>query len=404
MELYRSLRNAVPGEKGSAAYGSTEDKDKGNGMPIIRKRSRAVFWKGGMMMDLEVEALYEKWRKSLMKICLLILFLILAAEIILFLEYKSAGEIENIAGYILIWIVLPSVLNFLGFGIGCYMICCQDMNLSIKNRVPVLILLWFCSIVLVFHGVFPFVVTVFMIPVMLTIIYSDHGFTRMVIICSSIMIGLGFLLAVFQGFYEHDYYIFNYTAAAIIFIAGCIEANGLMRYETDIKGILRKNISEKQLLQEKLRQDALTGLYTFAAFEEIMEKKAPEGGKPIVVVLMCFDYKGALLERSLLQDFAQMIKAKSGLHGFGAYCRHGEFAMAFPGSSRQHAQDTVDDIRRAVQKYSAAVGMDFDVVSFTACISEYEPEGGETVNEFLHRVDQSLRRAQGIGGGRDIVV
>lgn len=355
-------------------------------------------------MDQEVDLLYEKWRDNLMKSCFLTAVVIFIAEILLFLEYSGAGEIENITRYVIIWVISPSFLNFLALCIGSYVIRYANVTSFVKSVVPVVVSLCFCIVVLLFHGVFPFAVTAFIIPVMLTIIYGDRGLTRLIISISSFMTVIGFGMAMLQGFYKIEYYLFNYTVAVIIYIVGCIQSNVLMRYETDIKRILRKNISEKQSLQEKLRQDALTGLYTADAFKEIMEESGVGTNKAAAIAMMCFDYKEAFLEGSMMQDFAQIIKSKSGLHGFGAYLGRGAFVMAFPGSSRQHAQDTVDDIRRALQKYPAAAELGLDVMSFTACISEYDVLDDSSVDDMLRRVDESLRRAQRIGGGRNIVV
>lgn len=355
-------------------------------------------------MDQEVDALYRKWRDNLMRSCFLTAAAILIAEIVMFLEYRAAGEIKNITVYIFIWVLCPSFLNFFAVFLGYYIIRHTAVNGFIKNAVPVVVALYFCGVVLLFHSVFAFVVTAFIIPVMLTIIYGDRGFTRMIIIISSIMIAAGFCLAMLQGFYKKEYYLFNYTAGVIIYIVGCIQSNVLMRYETEIKKILRKNIAEKHSLQEKLRQDALTGLYTPDAFKEIMEERSVDANRIIAVAIMCFDYREAVLEQSLMQDFAQIIKSKSGLHGFGAYCGRGEFIMAFPGGSRRHVQDTIDDIRRALQKYPAAADVGFDILSFTACISEYDLTKDKTADDMLQRVDESLRKAQRIGGGRNIIV
>jgi hypothetical protein len=64
----------------------------------------------------------------------------------------------------------------------------------------------------------------------------------------------------------------------------------------------------------------------------------------------------------------------------------------------------VDDLRRSLQKYPVSVQTSVDLTSFTACISEYDPAGGETVEEFLQKMDQSLIRAQSIGGGRNVEI
>ena len=353
---------------------------------------------------MEIESLYGKWREKLLKLCLLMALLIPLVEIILFIWYEKEGSIDDIGRYLLLRMVIPNILDFSAFFLGYFIIHDDRTSSFVRNSVPVMLLIWFCGVVLFFHGIFAVLVSCFHLPVMLTVIYGSPFFTKLVSAVSFGIIAAGFFVSGWHGYYQLDNYISDYFICTALFLGVCLLANAMMYHEMDMKDILRRNVSERQALQEKLMRDPLTGLYTYDAFRNLMEERVLKEKKPVMVAVIYFDHKEVMAEYSILQDFSQLLRTKTGLHGFCSYNGKGAFAAAFPGGTKQHTQYVVDDIRRALQKYPEVMNAKFPQVSFTACISQYDMEKGETVEDFLLRLDESVVKAQGIGGGRNIVV
>lgn len=165
-----------------------------------------------------------------------------------------------------------------------------------------------------------------------------------------------------------------------------------------------------QLLSEQARTDALTGLYNFRYFNDILGRemeRVQRTGQPLSLVLADVDHfkrfndrygheLGNTLLRQIAQCFAQQLRK------LDVACRYGgeEFALVLPATDLFEAQAVTQRVRKAVAKLrvSSADGDISTTMSFgVAC---YRANQVCTVKEFIVRADEQLYQAKEQGRNR----
>ncbi|SEG26390.1 GGDEF domain-containing protein [Oceanospirillum linum] len=160
-------------------------------------------------------------------------------------------------------------------------------------------------------------------------------------------------------------------------------------------------------LYRQATRDPLTGLLNRRVMMERMKEMSKTWSKseqPVVSVLMLDldrfkrinDTYGHLTGDQVLQAFSQIMKDE--LRSTDILTRYGgeEFTAILPGSDMENASHAAERIRMHCEQ-SWVASTDNEPVRFTVSIGVGELKPGETFNDALHRVDNSLYEAKKTG-------
>lgn len=120
--------------------------------------------------------LYEKWRKSFIQIAFFITFVNLVIEIVmsylLMVKYPGMIKLDSVP-YLLLYIVLPSSLNFAICIFGKLKVESDKISEQAKNYISVLTLTGICFVMSCAHNVYAVLSCSLCFPVYITIMFSD---------------------------------------------------------------------------------------------------------------------------------------------------------------------------------------------------------------------------------------
>lgn len=170
---------------------------------------------------------------------------------------------------------------------------------------------------------------------------------------------------------------------------------------------------EVDLLKEQVRTDALTGLYNFRFFSEILPlemERASRSLQPLSLILLDIDYFKKLNDQwgheignKALHHIAQLISLTIRKLDFA--CRFGgeEFVIVLPNTDLRQAINVAERLRERIA--TSPLTYEQDVISMTASlgVDEYRSNRSavssqfNSTNDFIERVDAWLYQAKHLG-------
>lgn len=148
------------------------------------------------------DELFKKWRKNFNNIALLVASTTLLLELVvsyLLITYYPQTIKLSIETYILLYIVLPSCINFSLVLLGRCTLNKDTLSEQMKNYSSVLILSGQFLVISCVHNVFTLTTTLLCFPIFLTLMYGDKKMTTLITALTICFVSISFVFALFDG-------------------------------------------------------------------------------------------------------------------------------------------------------------------------------------------------------------
>ncbi len=303
--------------------------------------------------------LYDKWRKMLIKHCIILACIVFISEIIISIFYYKAGLFFlPLPLAIFYYLILPSIINFSAIVVGRYIILSTKYNEKIKNYTSILVLCILCACVQCAHYRFPALMCAFCVPIFLTILFQNETMTRLVHILSYFSIILSGVIANFGARIEDPYLIFDCVVAAIVVACSYIVSFILIQYEKHRAEYVKSCYTKQMELSEQLKHDLLTGLYNYTSFLEILKLKRNCNNSCLQLVVIDLDnFKyindtyGHIQGNEVLIYISYLLKKYTSNIGYPARYGGEEFVVLFQDISIDEAYNIMEKVRKEFSEH-----------------------------------------------------
>lgn len=177
-------------------------------------------------------------------------------------------------------------------------------------------------------------------------------------------------------------------------------------YENELKKYCSELESANRKLEKLATYDILTGAYNrrkFELFVELSVDKKEKRGSPFSIIMFDIDYfkqindiyghsKGDLI----LQDISEIVK--NALRDEDKLFRWGgdEFIMLLPRTALKDAYNAAEKVRKSIESNNFDIQR--DKVTISLGVGEYK--SGESIDQFVSRIDDALLKAKSNGRNR----
>ncbi len=311
-------------------------------------------------LEKDLTSLNAKWLKAHMTINLISALSVAVAEAIISLVTLSDDAVEAFSlafsNYILNYFLIPSLANFLSLLIQYLVFRSDKFSLKTKSYVLTLGLAWMCLVVSVVHSYFPVLMTVFVIPIIVSVIYGDKKLTS---ITTSVCFASDLVFSLFVR-YDPDsvspladiekliQFFLSFVVMACIVLA-CHKIHDI---ENARLTLIQKQEHDKKMLQEEARTDQLTGLYNRLALSICCSEIKSDSNASSTYVLVIAD----LDSFKRVNDTFGHVKGDAVLYRIGSiiakHCKGGlafryggdEFCMIYKNISFNAVKEDCEDI------------------------------------------------------------
>ena len=356
---------------------------------------------------------FDQWRKKIIRIFYIIIILIFIVEVVVFLLFRPFGLLEEgFTGtqYVIKYIVFPTIINFTVV-LLCHRINKEKINENIKNYSIPLTISAVGGIIAFIHCDVNAILTIFSIPVFLTVLFGQIKMTRNITLANGVLL---FFSTIHTSFFSDGtvYFYLDVVVAITVLIAAFLISSVLIAYNKANYDYLYSSYQTQITLTEQARNDSLTGLYNQKTFHTLlkatMEKSRKTKSPMSLAIIDLDDFKdindtfGHLTGDQVLLHFTNLMKQQCEENG--AYIsRYGgdEFAVIFPKSSKELAYLRLEALRqrcRQIPSIKTGTGQ----ISFSAGISHFiDGDMNETL--LFHQADSALYQAKENGKGQTMV-
>jgi diguanylate cyclase (GGDEF)-like protein len=353
--------------------------------------------------------LYDKWRKILIKYCIIIACIVFISEIIISIFYYKAGLfLLPLPLAIFYNLILPSIINLTAIVAGRYIILSTKYNETTKNYSAILVLCILCACVQCVHYRFPAVMCVFCVPMFLTILFQNKSISRLVNILSCFFIILSGIIANFGTRREDPQLFFDCVVAAIVVVCSYILSNILIQYEKQRAEYVKICYTKQIELSEQLKYDLLTGLYNYNAFFEILKLKRNSTCCRLQLVVIDLDnFKyindtyGHIQGNEVLIYISYLLKKHTSNIGYPARYGGEEFVVLFPDISIDEAYNIMEKVRKEFSEhyFEFSQGCKF---TFSCGLAENNGELN-SAQELFDNADRAMYIAKRSGKNRTVI-
>lgn len=356
----------------------------------------------------------EKWNKttrSLMKLNLqflaIVFILELAACAVYFWDGGTAGSAIS---YCLLHVLLPSVINLALYIGGRAILQQKSANPVFLQYVPVVLCMLLCFNISVWHSSYILCRAIFLVPIFLTVIFTDRKMSRLITLLVLVLLILSDLLTLLMRSDRPE----ALTASCLFWIVlgFCIYLFAYSSSLVIIDSIQKKNkkIEEsmdiRNKLTEELKHDNLTGLFNLGAYEKLMidyTAEAETNQTPLCMAIIDIDNfkrvndnyghaQGNVVLIALSELLQKHCTEKEAVARYGGE----EFVIFFPNTDVAVAFARLDEMRKAFE----ALTFDFlpagAHITFSTGLASYP--GSKYSNAFFFELaDKALYEAKGSG-------
>ncbi len=352
---------------------------------------------------------FDLWREKIIRVFYIIIVLIFTVEVVVFFAFRGHGLIsEGVTDfqYIIKYILLPTLVNIILVTV-CHQINKMSIKPQIKNYSILITLSLFAAVIAFVHYIVEAVLTVFAIPVFLTILFGKKRITGVIAIINGIL--LIFSTAHSAMYSNSVFFYLNAVVAFTLLVSAYLLSTVLIAYNKANSDYIYTSYKTQVSLNEQARNDSLTGLYNRKTFQSLlkltMEKSKKLKSPMSLAIIDLDDFKevndtfGHLEGDQVLLQFTELIKQQC--NDVEAHVsRYGgdEFAIIFPGASRELAYLRLEALRQRCRHVHHAK-VRSGKISFSAGISHYlEGDMDETL--LFHQADSALYLAKENGKGQ----
>ncbi|NLO10677.1 MAG: GGDEF domain-containing protein [Clostridiales bacterium] len=355
--------------------------------------------------------LYNKWRKKLNNAALIIAIFTLLLEIIVsHLMYRFLPEMIglSIPKYVLLYIILPSSSYFLLVVIGRYINNSIALSETMKNYFSILIITCQLFIIACVHNVFIFTSILYVIPIILTVIYSKKTMTNVVTLISIIFMLISSFVAVTDA-QTNDIFHTLEVFIGVLLILGCsILTNLLTDIEKDKNNIVKAGAFKQLQLEELIKCDPLTGLYNIASFYNTLDAAIKKDEMPLTLAVIDIDNFKAVNDawghdnaNEVLIFIAAQLQYCCSTQGHVFRYGGEEFTIVFPKTSPTHAKTMIEAAQKNIYNHDFGHNPKLNI-SFSCGIAAY-PSLDFNAHDLFQLADKIMYQAKFSGKNKILI-
>lgn len=356
---------------------------------------------------------FDLWREKIIRVFYIIVALIFIVEVVVFLVFRGHGLLDEGSTdlhYITRYIVLPTILDTM-LVFTCQRINSMNIKSQIKNYSILIMASLMAAVIAFIHYIIGAVMTIFIIPVFLTVLFSKKKMTRVITIINAILLVFS-AIHYAMDFSSSIYFHLNLAVAFTLMVSAYLISNVLIEYNKANNDYIYESYRTQLSLNEQAQSDSLTGLYNQKTFQSLLKSSMDEAKDhkfPMSLAIIDLDdFKeindtfGHLEGDQVLLHFTNLLKQQ--LKDGEAYIsRYGgdEFAIIFPTSSKELAYLKLEALRQRCRQVPQSQIRSGEI-RFSAGISHYM-EGDMNETLLFHQADSALYRAKDNGKGQTVV-
>lgn len=346
----------------------------------------------------DYELLAKDFEKKLINISLIVIMIQFLIEVIYFPMCLFSGMIQvSIIEYILVFIARPTLINLLAYAFAKYSY--GKYKKESRNKIVPINLIIFISMNIVFtHSVFGALYTIYIIPILLTIVYGDLKITKKILCFTIVGSLISYILVPFDKYTTTpENYLFNVILSYVLIACAYIITKVIIEYIAKKEKILSDSFAENTQLKEELEHDGLTNLYNHSAFMEML-KALTEEGKNINMAILDIDFfkkvndtYGHEAGNVVLKAFAELLKSYESQKIKPARYGGEEFAILFDGFSNDDVFNIVEKMRKDLETIKFKE-LKNNNVTFSAGIAKYSTD--LDITNFIEKADFALYKSK----------
>lgn len=355
---------------------------------------------------------FDQWREKVIRVFYIIVALVFFVEVMVFIAFQGHGLLavgDTNFHYVTCFILLPTVINFTLVTIS-YRINNMSIKAQLKNYTVLLTSSLISAVLAYVHYTVGAILTIFIIPVFLTILFGQKKITGVITIFNSFLL---ILSAIHSSMYDGTITFFlNVAVAFTLLISSYLISTVLIAYNKANSDYIYASYKTQLSLNELAKNDSLTGLYNQKTFQSLLKgtmEKAKILKSPMSLAMIDLDdFKeindtfGHLEGDQVLLHFTNLIKQQCD-DGEAYVSRYGgdEFAVIFPRASKELAYLKLESLRQRCKQVPQSKVRSGEI-SFSAGISHYiDGDMNETL--LFHQADSALYQAKENGKGQIVV-
>lgn len=355
--------------------------------------------------------LYEKWRKSFIQIAFFITFVNLVIEIVmsylLMVKYPGMIKLDSVP-YLLLYIVLPSSLNFAICIFGKLKVESDEISERAKNYISVLTLTGICFVMSCAHNVYAVLSCSLCFPVYITIMFSDKKMTRNITVISFFLICISTYFGAIDGRADDKLLYVDLFITLDLLISSYFIARYLFRLEYEKNMLIKESFIKQSQLEEQLKYDPLTNLYNMSTFFNLLSVAIENEQFPLAVAVIDIDNFKRVNDtwghdngNIVLIYLSQLLQAHCS--AMGHVCRYGgeEFSIIFPNKSSKEAKLVVEDIQRIFETHTFEF-FENGSITFSCGIAEISQRNCKP-RDLFHIADQAMYQAKSTGKNKTVI-
>jgi diguanylate cyclase (GGDEF)-like protein len=364
--------------------------------------------------DKALDELYTDLVESFMRINRIFLYCILSIEILFMILYIALDMMpERITTYVSLYLFRPFVFCCAFYHSGAQFIKRRnDLKLrkEIVYSIPLVVLLCLVSVIIVVHYVFPAIYTAIILPICLSLAFSNRKITRFIHVISYFALTVSLVLTYFDTYsIRPTKFWFN----AVIAYAGIFFSNILVRTMIDFgelkDSMLSKYNLESKILSNKANTDGLTGLLNRTAFSAEVKEWITKYNLSFGLCIIDIDHfknvndtYGHLFGDTVLKRLSALLNNMvSDDIVVGRYGGE-EFCIAIKGSDKIVMRNTLDNLREHFKEQSYLEDNVDDHFSFSGGIALRSNNDTTELSEIFKEADKRLYVAK--DNGRDQII
>lgn len=355
--------------------------------------------------------LYEKWRRSFIKIAFLIsavtLFLEVIMSILLVQEYPGMIKLDLVP-YSILYILVPSTLNFSTAILGKLALASEKFSERAKNYISVLTLTFICFFTSCFHNVYAVLPCSLCFPVYVSIVFSDRKLTRNISILSFLFVCISTFCSSIDGRADDKFLYITLFITVDLLISSYFIARYLFKLEFEKNILLRESYLKQSELEEQLKYDPLTNLYNMSTFFNLLTMEIEKEKFPLTVAVIDVDNFKKVNDtyghdngNTVLIYLSQLLQAHCSAMGYVFRYGGEEFSIIFPNQTVEEVMGVMEDMRCIF----AAHHFDFfgqANITFSCGIAETSQIGCKP-RDLFNLADRAMYKAKADGKNRTIV-
>lgn len=355
--------------------------------------------------------LHHKWRKKLNNAASVIACFTLLLEVIVsILIYKFLPEMIKLplSNYILLYIILPSTSYSLLVLLGLYIMKNDRISDTAKNYFSILILTSQIFIIACVHNVFIFTSILYVIPIILTVIYSNKKMTVVITIVSIGFMFISSMIAVMDSQTSDAFHAIEVFIGVILTIGCSLITNLLTDIEKDKNNIIKAGAFKQLQLEELIKCDPLTGLYNISSFYNTLDMAIKKGKAPLTIAVIDIDNFKSVNDiwghenanEVLIYIAAQLQYCCSTQ---GNVFRYGgeEYTIVFPNTSPANAKAMIEAAQKNIYNHDFNHSPKLDI-TFSCGVAEY-PSPDFNAHDFFQLADKIMYQAKFSGKNQVLI-